>query len=215
MGVRVGLLLVMLTACGGSGDADPSTGTGESSASDPSPEGEGGEGIWICMQDDECMPSTYPHLTEPVVIAHPFDVFECIAGPEECGALPMCRCHADADGRGGDFGVLGSDCALAGRAGDCLYSDSEFPGCTIGDSDSCTDVCLEIDARWMADAATTYEVDTRAMRCHGGECQAIVVIDDRCFVGPNLEPADCALSDAEIFAAWDVAERDVSDSICG
>lgn len=99
------------------------------------------------------------------------------------------------------IGPEGAGCFARGRAGDCLWDDSEYEPCSTED-DKCPELCTELATRYKADAAATFDAELRSSTCGtDGFCHRVLRVEDRCYADASLEKArsyDCALSDEEI-----------------
>jgi hypothetical protein len=100
------------------------------------------------------------------------------------------------------LGPEGTGCFARGRAGTCLWDDSELNGpCTIGDP-ACTAQCDELHKRYAADAAKSFNVEVRFSTCEDDDaCHHVLRIEDTCYADYSFESGrgfDCKLSDAEI-----------------
>jgi hypothetical protein len=99
-------------------------------------------------------------------------------------------------------------CSEYSRAPGCLYCENEFPGCDIGDANSCDAVCADMTERLELDLQTSLRVSTRLARCVSpSRCDVVTEIDGQCYAGPpeSHEPArlDCGLPDAELIQHLD------------
>ena len=79
------------------------------------------------------------------------------------------------------------DCCYQGKARNCLYAQSEFPGCTIDDTgdSACVAECELLVTSMNADAAATYDVDVVEHVCDPSMsmCQCTLSVDDEvCFL---------------------------------
>jgi hypothetical protein len=107
------------------------------------------------------------------------------------------------------IGPEGAGCFARGRAGDCLWDDSEFEACSEGDP-ACRTHCAELDKRYAADAAKTFDVEIRASACLNDTCHFVLRIEDQCYADHSFESGrrfDCALSDAEILERESSAQK--------
>jgi hypothetical protein len=98
------------------------------------------------------------------------------------------------------IGPKGAGCFARGRAGDCLWDDSEFEPCTQGDP-KCEGLCQELDQRYAADAAKMFDVEVRLSTCRNGSCRHVLRIEHACFTERSIASGrhfDCKLSDGEI-----------------
>lgn len=101
------------------------------------------------------------------------------------------------------IGPVGLGCYALGRAGDCLWGDSEFAGCKLGETDQCSAMCEELEARFTADAARSFAGHVRYARCDAGRCNNVVEIEGRCYADRSYERGKsyaCELGDEEILA---------------
>lgn len=105
------------------------------------------------------------------------------------------------------IGPKGAGCFARGRAGDCLWDDSEFEPCTPGDP-KCTAECDELSKRYAADAARSFKVELRSSTCRSGSCRHVLHIEDACFTDRSIASGrrfDCTLTDAAILDREDAA----------
>jgi hypothetical protein len=103
------------------------------------------------------------------------------------------------------IGPKGAGCYVRGRAGDCLWDDKEFEPCTVGDP-KCHTICRELERRYAADAAKTFEVEIRSSTCKNDSCRHVLRLDSACYTDRSIESGrrfDCSLSDAEILERED------------
>jgi hypothetical protein len=111
-------------------------------------------------------------------------------------------CLCDGAGRGSAvIGPKGVGCSAAGRAGDCLWDDTDYEPCDETD-DICPELCSELEKRYEADAKVTHDAELRSSGCDmGGYCHWVVRVDDSCIADRSHEQArthGCSLSDREI-----------------
>jgi hypothetical protein len=107
------------------------------------------------------------------------------------------------------IGPTGAGCFVRGRAGDCLWDDSEFESCTAGEP-VCAAICDELNRRYAADAANLFDVELRYSACEEGACHHVLRIDAACYADYSFENGrgyDCTLSDAEILTREGSAQR--------
>lgn len=101
------------------------------------------------------------------------------------------------------LGPAGTGCFARGRAGTCLWDDSDLDGpCTLGDP-ACTAQCDELHQRYAGDAAKSFDVEVRSSTCEDDTCHHVLRIEDTCYADYSFESGrsfDCKLSDAEILA---------------
>lgn len=105
------------------------------------------------------------------------------------------------------IGPDGAGCFARGRAGDCLWDDSEFKACTRGDP-TCPAACEELGKRYAADAAKSFDVTVRDSTCREGSCRHVLRIANACYTDRSIDSGrhfDCNLSAAEIFDHEDAA----------
>jgi hypothetical protein len=98
------------------------------------------------------------------------------------------------------IGPDGAGCFARGRAGDCLWDDTEFEACSEGDP-ACSAMCDELQKRYAADAAKSFDVEVRSSTCQDNACHHVLRIGDACYADQSFEAGrrfDCTLSDAEI-----------------
>jgi hypothetical protein len=112
-----------------------------------------------------------------------------------------CRCETGTRGVS-HIGPKGVGCFALGRAGDCLWDDSELEPCTPAD-DKCPALCEELEARYAADAKKVFDAEARYSACHEGWCHSVLRIEDACFADRSYQNGrsyDCSLSDEDILA---------------
>jgi|GEM_PF-6599873 len=101
------------------------------------------------------------------------------------------------------LGPEGTGCFARGRAGTCLWDDSELDEpCIVGDP-VCTAQCDALHKRYAADAAKSFDVEVRYSTCEDDACHHVLRIEDTCYADYSFESGrgfDCKLSDAEILA---------------
>ena len=98
------------------------------------------------------------------------------------------------------IGPRGAGCYARGRAGDCLWDDSEFETCSMGDP-ACRGMCEELAQRYAADAAKSFDVDVRYSTCEDSSCHYVLRIEDACYADRSFDSGrrfSCELSDSEI-----------------
>lgn len=98
------------------------------------------------------------------------------------------------------IGPRGAGCYARGRAGDCLWDDSEFETCSMGDP-ACPAMCEELAQRYAADAAKSFDVEVRSSTCEDSSCHYVLRIEDTCYADHSYESGrrfNCELSDSEI-----------------
>lgn len=117
-----------------------------------------------------------------------------------------CVCYGEDNGSI-SVGPRGVGCFALGRAGECLYDDHEFAGCTLGaESAQCEQVCGELGARFARDAARVHETEVLYASCDQNRCRGVLRVDQRCVVYGAIDSGrsyDCALGAAAILAAHD------------
>lgn len=107
------------------------------------------------------------------------------------------------------IGPKGAGCYARGRAGDCLWDDSEFEGCMQGDP-ACSGMCDELQQRYDADAAKSFDVEVRYSACRDSSCHHVLRIEDACYADRSFESGrsfDCQLSDADILEREAAAQK--------
>jgi hypothetical protein len=105
------------------------------------------------------------------------------------------------------IGPKGAGCFARGRAGDCLWGDSEFEPCSAGDP-KCAGECDELERRYAADAARSFKVEVRLSTCRDGSCRHVLRIEDFCYTDRSIGSGgrfDCNLSDSDILDREDHA----------
>jgi hypothetical protein len=105
------------------------------------------------------------------------------------------------------IGPDGAGCFARGRAGDCLWDDSEFKGCTRGDP-TCPAKCEELGKRYAADAAKSFDVAVRFSTCRESSCRHVLRIGDACYTDRSIDSGrrfDCSLGDSEFLDREDAA----------
>lgn len=111
------------------------------------------------------------------------------------------------------IGPRGAGCYARGRAGDCLWDDSEFESCTMGDP-ACPAMCEELAKRYAADAAKSFDVDVRYSTCTDSSCHYVLRIEDVCYADRSFESGrrfNCELSDSEILEREIKAQKSQSN----
>jgi|GEM_PF-5030016 len=176
----------------------------------------GSPGAVECSSDADCEERLLAYATqlaEPIPEANTFTAAACTemnVFTDEWHTGPACECErSDKDGLW-PMGPAGVGCLLSGRLETCLYDDDEFPGCSIGDPESCVEVCAQAEARLAVDNSLQYEVSPRSAECKDGSCATVVQIGERCYTGVSggtpTGDYDCSLSDEEILAQQAAAE---------
>jgi hypothetical protein len=115
-------------------------------------------------------------------------------------------CDCSLEGSGSlMIGPVGLGCYVYGRAGDCLFDDSDFSGCTLAESDKCQEVCEQLESKLDADAARTFETKVIYTTCERNSCHSVVEVDGRCFADFSYEQGgpsyDCSLGGEAILEA--------------
>lgn len=126
---------------------------------------------------------------------------------------PACVCRVDAVGAI-TVGPSGAGCFAYGRAGECLFADEEFAGCSLAhESAECRSTCDELERRFVEDAARVHDAVVLLGECRETRCRSVIRVDDKCYVDGSFiggssfgRPYDCALGVEAILAAYD-AER--------
>ncbi|HET8935784.1 MAG TPA: hypothetical protein VFN67_20190 [Polyangiales bacterium] len=98
------------------------------------------------------------------------------------------------------IGPRGAGCYARGRAGDCLWDDTEFETCSMGDP-ACPAMCEELAQRYAADAAKSFDVEVRYSTCEDSSCHYVLRIEDVCYADRSFDSGrrfSCELSDSEI-----------------
>ena len=106
------------------------------------------------------------------------------------------------------IGPKGAGCFVRGRAGDCLWDDKEFEPCTMGDP-KCQTLCTDLNDRYAADAAKSFDVELRSSTCRNGSCRHVLRVENACITDHSLTSGrhfDCTLSDDEILDREDRAQ---------
>jgi hypothetical protein len=203
--VAVGLFVCALLASAASGCANGQTGS---------------IGMSECSTDADCDESLRSWALE---LARPLDSVPQLyaASCEERNVFtddwhtgPVCECVGPRGVPPIWVGPSGLGCLVGGRLKTCVYADSEFPGCVVGDLDSCKEVCATVEERLVGDSTIEYSVTPRMAECRGSLCASVVQIGERCFTGVTMgSPSgsyDCSLSDEEILSRQ--AQADIQDS---
>ena len=103
------------------------------------------------------------------------------------------------------LGPDGAGCFARGRAGDCLWDDSDVKACTRGDP-TCPAACRELGTRFAADAAKSFDVAVRSSACREGSCRHVLRVENACYTERSIRSGrrfDCDLSDSEILDSED------------
>ncbi len=87
--------------------------------------------------------------------------------------------EGEGEGEGEAFFINGEGCAVIGRLGDCLVPPDSFPGCSVDDVTSCTDVCVLVDRQRVDDAAGLVDVELVESSCDY-TCDCAIKVEDRC-----------------------------------
>jgi hypothetical protein len=171
--------------------------------------GVGGIGASACVNDTDCQPGCESiaaalRVTEPepaAFIASRCEQTGIIAG-DQTWSGPACECSVDQSSFAGVAGGPG-DCAIYGRALQCLYSTAEFGGCDPGAAEPCASVCADLHARQVADARTKHDAQVHGAVCDApSACICVVKIEGSCHVWNDSRSYDCALSAPEIVQRW-------------
>jgi hypothetical protein len=160
-----------------------------------------------CTEASDCVPRAEDELmalAQPGRSARMFESSICtpfnVITDDSSVSGPACECK---QGTGAiTIGPVGLGCYARGRAGDCLWDDSEFAGCKLGGTE-CTAMCRELEARFAADAARTFTGSVRYTRCDAGRCHNVLQIEGRCYADRSYENGRtyaCELADEEILA---------------
>ncbi|MBN1606208.1 MAG: hypothetical protein JW940_06220 [Polyangiaceae bacterium] len=171
------------------------THTGGSGSSEP--------GARECEKTSDCVPGVEARLAAlsgPVQNARRVASGECtpasVAADTKSVSGYACDCSLEGSGSL-MIGPVGLGCYVRGRAGDCLFDDSDFSGCTLAESDRCQDVCAELEVRLEADAARTFETEVVYTTCEQYSCHSVVKVDGRCYADFSFEQGglsyDCSL----------------------
>lgn len=203
----VGLVLFFLGACNSSESGPSSLPVGNSGQT-------GSIGQAECTEDVICKASLVERLQE----------FESPAGywPKAdsgvCGEWAMnegtkeiqglaCECYTAGNADPTTLvGPRGLTCSNYGRRLDCIYEGAEFPGCEPTDAASCTAVCVDVAARYEANARMTWKTEVLLARCENLHCYSVYRIGDNCYAQtPNTNQPlatvyDCNLSPESILA---------------
>jgi hypothetical protein len=185
---------------------DPSAaqgGTGMNAGRSSDPNGQTGSmGALECMAAVECSQRTEARLAmlrTPAPRTFPGLL------PGACAATSVitdqatfsgnaCDCAVEGATGSHRVGPEGAGCFVEGRARNCLWDDSEWNGCDPTDPRACVEVCAELQARFVADAAHSFEVQVLASACDEGHCRSAVEVDGRCFVAETRSGEyDCSL----------------------
>jgi hypothetical protein len=138
---------------------------------------------------------------------------ECMATPG-CGNLSAtsCVCTFQRDPTGASMAWLlgGNECALRGRANDCLWPAAELAACTPGGCE-CGPACARALELLAADDARTIAAQARLSRCAHGACEDVIQLPSGCYSGDALLPEgwlatgeagfSCEQSDADLLAS--------------
>jgi len=139
-----------------------------------------------CTKDADCLPNLQERLTQfespagywPKADSGVCSQWGIYEGDNEVQGL-ACECYvtgsADATTLVGPSGLI---CSNYGRRLDCIYRGSEFPGCDPADATSCTAVCVDVAARYAANARVTWETEIRLARCENLHCYRVYRIGD-------------------------------------
>ena len=106
------------------------------------------------------------------------------------------------------IGPKGAGCFARGRAGDCLWDDTEFEPCSAGDP-KCAGECEELQRRYAADAARSFKVEVRVSTCRAGSCRHVLRVENFCYTDRSIDSGgrfDCKLSDSDILDREDHAQ---------
>jgi hypothetical protein len=222
LGSRAALLLLCATAfacsAGGGPASDPGSGSGPGSVL-PLPVGDGigqpGDGSGQtgspvagaaeCLETAECKQAAEAvaaELARPSTFVRSFASARCeqvsLIGAPDSRSGPACICDTG-DGGSIDVGPAGGDCQVRGRAGNCLWQS--FDGCDRHDASSCNAVCSELERRFAADAARSFDAKVAYSDCKDQHCRNVLAIDGRCTplaaVGSG-KSYDCALGGVAI-----------------
>jgi hypothetical protein len=142
-----------------------------------------------CTVEAECLPRAEDSIGS---LLHPITAYTRTTSSSECSNVgflsapggqvsgPTCICH----GNTGDvmLGPVGMPCYTRGRAGECLFDDADFRGCSESD-DTCETACALADTRINADLARGFSAQVRQVSCMEGTCRSIVEIDGLCYEG--------------------------------
>jgi len=137
-----------------------------------------------------------PESPEPMVESGGCMQVTVIAGNESTSGL-ACECQLSPGGGSLSIGPQGLGCFAVGRAGHCLWDDSEFEGCELGDDPLCDQVCDRLLERRLEDDSRTFETELIQVACTDGfSCASVAQVDDQCFV--NQQWAGSAPCDQEL-----------------
>lgn len=197
-----GLSFVTVLACESEGPDGPARPPEERNGQTGSPGGV------ECYEAAECrawVDALVDALRSPAQSSRTFVTSECtqVTFAETGVSGPTCACNTG----GGDVlvGPQGAGCAAIGRGGDCLYDAEEFPGCTLGEAGACQEVCDELEQRFAADAARTFDARVVHAACANTGCETVIEVEGRCFPQNALSLGrgyDCALGARAILDAY-------------
>ncbi len=163
-----------------------------------------------CLSDADCVQivrNELSPLAQRTTAPTPFTRTECttisVSIDTKSVSGPACQCWQEGADGSHLVGPAGAGCYAIGRAGDCLWDDTQFAGCTLGTADSCAATCQELTRRQAADAARTFATEVLYAACTESRCHSVVNIDGQCFADRSYLTAkayDCALGREAILA---------------
>lgn len=168
----------------------------------------GSIGMAECTKDADCLPNLQERLTQfdspagywPKADSGVCSQWGMYEGDKEVQGL-ACECYVAGSADPTTLvGPSGLGCSNYGRRLDCIYRGSEFSGCDPADAASCTAACVDVAARYAANARVTWETEIRLARCENLHCYNVYRIGDNCYAQtPNTNEAlatsyDCNLS---------------------
>jgi hypothetical protein len=212
---RVGLLLAVTlvsASCAreetGTGDGPPSDGPQVPGVLPLPPASDTPAGLTQCTEDAECSTLCEDYAAQLRAPSHREDA----VGSSRCGPITYiidnvpgpttmgCSCElAPGPGSHSVSAASNVECFLQGRVRNCLYAPSDFPGCAPGVAGSCTDVCSDVVARLVRDAAEPKEVQVHGALCRSGACHCAMRVPAGCYLTTRGPVQDCSLSAGELY----------------
>ncbi len=156
-------------------------------------------------------------LREPQESPYHFPKSECLVLGSVCASKDPdceprtykgCVCYFNMTPDSGGFGLFPEEsedtCLHHGRATDCVYLESEFPGCSTDDAEhSCDPICEVLEQRIRDDYEATFDASVNDALCQDYRCCCALELEGNCYYGYRFDVAyDCSMSAGDICEAF-------------